>query len=45
MNTTYYWRVDEIEVDKTTKHKGDVWSFTTIRPGGGIRGQYYRALV
>ena len=44
-NTTYYWRVDEIEVDKTTKHEGDVWSFTTIRPGGGIRGQYYRALV
>ena len=42
INTTYYWRVDEIEVDKTTKHRGDVWSFTTIRPGGGIRGQYYR---
>jgi len=40
-NTTYYWRVDEVEADKTTKHKGDVWSFTTIRPGGGIRGQYY----
>jgi len=26
--TTYYWRVDEVEVDGTTKHKGDVWSFT-----------------
>jgi len=25
--TTYYWRIDEIEGDGTTKHKGDVWSF------------------
>ncbi len=25
---TYYWRVDEVEADGTTKHKGDVWSFT-----------------
>jgi hypothetical protein len=25
--TTYYWRVDEIEADGTTTHKGDVWSF------------------
>ncbi|MCP4607957.1 MAG: hypothetical protein GY845_04505 [Planctomycetes bacterium] len=27
LNTTYYWRVDEIEADGTV-HKGDVWSFT-----------------
>ncbi|MHC4324687.1 MAG: LamG-like jellyroll fold domain-containing protein, partial [Planctomycetota bacterium] len=26
--TTYYWRIDEIEADGTTTHKGDVWSFT-----------------
>jgi hypothetical protein len=26
--TTYYWRVDEVEADGVTKHKGDVWSFT-----------------
>lgn len=26
--TTYYWRVDEIEADGTTKHEGDIWSFT-----------------
>jgi hypothetical protein len=26
--TTYYWRVDEIEADGTTKHKGHVWSFS-----------------
>jgi len=25
--TTYYWRVDEVEADGVTKHKGDVWSF------------------
>ncbi|MBM4029885.1 MAG: LamG domain-containing protein, partial [Planctomycetes bacterium] len=27
--TTYYWRVDEIEADMVTIHKGDVWSFAT----------------
>jgi len=26
--TTYYWRIDEVEADGTTKHKGFVWSFT-----------------
>ena len=26
--TTYYWRVDEIEADGTTLHRGNVWSFT-----------------
>ena len=26
--TTYYWRIDELEADGVTKHKGDVWSFT-----------------
>jgi hypothetical protein len=26
---TYYWRVDEIEADRTTMIQGDVWSFTT----------------
>jgi len=25
--TTYYWRIDEVEPDGTTKHKGHVWSF------------------
>jgi len=28
--TTYYWRIDEVEPDKTTIHTGDVWSFTTL---------------
>jgi hypothetical protein len=26
--TTYFWRIDEVEADGTTKHEGDVWSFT-----------------
>jgi hypothetical protein len=26
--TTYYWRVDSIEADGTTKYEGNVWSFT-----------------
>jgi len=25
--TTYYWRIDEVETDGATIHKGDVWSF------------------
>jgi len=25
---TYYWRIDEVEANGTTIHKGDVWSFT-----------------
>jgi hypothetical protein len=28
--TIYYWRIDEVEADKTTKHTGDVWSFKTL---------------
>jgi len=27
--TTYYWQIDEVEADGTTKHTGDIWSFTT----------------
>ena len=26
--TAYYWRIDEVEANGTTKHKGDVWSFS-----------------
>jgi len=26
--TTYYWRVDEVEANGTTKHQGAVWSFS-----------------
>jgi alkaline phosphatase len=28
-DTTYYWRIDEVEADGTTVYTGDVWSFTT----------------
>jgi len=25
--TTYYWRIDDVEADGVTKHRGNVWSF------------------
>jgi len=28
--TTYYWRIDEVEIGGTTKHTGEVWRFTTM---------------
>jgi len=37
----YYWRVDEF--DGLVTHRGSVWSFTTTKPGGGVRGVYYRS--
>jgi hypothetical protein len=30
---TYYWRVDAVEADGTTRHAGDVWSFTVTAFG------------
>jgi hypothetical protein len=39
---TYYWRVDEFDAVET--YKGDVWSFTSTREGGGLRGSYYHWL-
>ena len=38
---TYYWRIDEIKSWPGTVYKGAVWSFTTTRPGGGLKGSYY----
>jgi len=35
-DTTYYWRIDEVEADNTTKHTGEVWSFKT-RPVMPVR--------
>jgi hypothetical protein len=40
--TTYYWRVDEFDAAAT--HKGDIWSFTTAKTGGGVKGQYYKGM-
>ena len=38
--TTYYWRVDQSDgLNPTTK--GDVWSFTIMGAGKGLKGQYY----
>ena len=28
LDTTYYWRIAEVEADGTTVHRGDVWKFT-----------------
>ncbi len=39
----YYWRVDEF--DGTLTHQGDVWSFTTATPGGGVRADYYNGMA
>ncbi len=39
----YYWRVDELD-DTGTTHKGAVWSFTTMRAGSGVLGEYYRGI-
>ena len=38
-NKTYYWRVDEFTGFVT--NKGQVWSFTTAGPGGGLKAQYF----
>jgi hypothetical protein len=37
---TYYWRIDEF--DALATYKGEVWSFTTAKAGGGVKGQYYQ---
>ncbi len=39
LGKTYYWRVDEF--DALATYKGDVWSFTTARGEGGIKGEYF----
>ena len=41
-DTTYYWRVDEY--DGITTYKGDIWSFTTSKEGGGLQGDYYKGM-
>jgi len=39
---TYYWRIDEFDGIET--HKGDIWTFTTAGPGGGVRADYYKGV-
>jgi hypothetical protein len=43
LEKTYYWRVDEFD-DSGATHRGDVWSFTTAKAGGGIRADYYKGM-
>jgi hypothetical protein len=38
-NTTYYWAVDEIPA--TAANVGPLWTFTTVGPGGGLKGEYF----
>jgi hypothetical protein len=40
LGKTYYWRVDEFDAVNT--YRGDVWSFTTAGPGGGVRADYFK---
>jgi hypothetical protein len=42
LDKTYYWRIDEF--DGVNTHTGDVWSFATSRPGGGVRADYYKGM-
>jgi len=39
LEKVYYWRVDEF--DAITTHKGDVWTFTTAKAGGGLKAEYF----
>jgi hypothetical protein len=36
---TYFWRIDEIEADGSTIHKGEIWSFTVELVAYPIPGQ------
>ncbi|UCG48270.1 MAG: hypothetical protein JSU94_00550, partial [Phycisphaerales bacterium] len=37
-DTTYYWRVDQLNGGT---EKGQVWKFSTVGKGEGVRGEYY----
>ncbi|MCP4610011.1 MAG: hypothetical protein GY845_14985 [Planctomycetes bacterium] len=39
LEKTYYWRVDEFSGASTDK--GDIWSFTVTKPGGGLKAEYF----
>jgi hypothetical protein len=38
--TAYYWVVDEYDA-ANNKTEGDVWSFTTMGAGGGVKAEYF----
>ncbi|MHC4740104.1 MAG: right-handed parallel beta-helix repeat-containing protein, partial [Planctomycetota bacterium] len=37
-DTTYYWRIDEVNANGTTT--GNVWSFTTVTAGGQVTEEF-----
>jgi len=39
LEKTYYWRVDEFSGAAT--EKGEVWSFTVTKAGGGLKAEYF----
>ncbi len=40
-NTTYYWRIDERDAAGEV-HPGEIWSFTTVGPGIGVKAEYFK---
>jgi hypothetical protein len=36
----YFWRIDEAAANAQI-HRGPVWSFTTLGPGGGVKADYF----
>ncbi len=41
-NTTYYWRIDEVnDQHPDGSWTGDVWRFTALGAGAGIKAEYY----
>ncbi len=39
LEKVYYWRIDEF--DGAATYKGNVWSFTVTKAGGGIKAEYF----
>ncbi|MBL7187737.1 MAG: hypothetical protein ISS70_15550 [Phycisphaerae bacterium] len=39
LEKVYYWRVDQFDGAET--HKGEIWSFTTTKAGGGLKAEYF----
>ena len=42
LEKTYYWRIDEFDGFET--HKGNVWTFTMTKTGGGVRADYFNGM-